>query len=275
MLEISAMQLDELRMVLGWAAEEGWNPGLDDAEAFHAADPGGFLLGRLGGQPVAAMSLVRHSPEFAFLGLYLCRPEFRGQGHGWAVWQAGMALAGHRSVGLDGVPAQQDNYRKSGFKLSHRTIRFAGAAPAAGAADPLRREDVAAALALDRAVQGVARAAYLGPWVGGSKTRQSVALRDGDRLAGLATIRACAEGHKIGPLIAPDTAGALKLIGGLVAVSGARQIVLDVPERNRVALDMAEQLELAPSFETARMYKGAPPRQAVERIFGETTLELG
>ncbi len=30
-----------------WAAREGWNPGLADADCFHAADPAGFLIGRI------------------------------------------------------------------------------------------------------------------------------------------------------------------------------------------------------------------------------------
>ena len=32
---------------------------------------------------------------------------------------------------------------------------------------------------------------------------------------------------------------------------------------------------LEPSFETARMYAGAPPLEPVERIFGVSSLELG
>ena len=42
------------------------------------------------------------------------------------MWQAGLAHAGARTVGLDGVVAQQDNYRKSGFKLAYRSIRYGG-----------------------------------------------------------------------------------------------------------------------------------------------------
>jgi hypothetical protein len=50
-------------------------------------------------------------------------PHWRGQGIGWRLWTRGMArLAGHL-VGLDGVPAQQDNYRKSGFTLAWRNVR--------------------------------------------------------------------------------------------------------------------------------------------------------
>ena len=37
-----------------------------------------------------------------------------------------MARLDHRVVGLDGVIAQQENYKQSGFVLAHRNIRFGG-----------------------------------------------------------------------------------------------------------------------------------------------------
>ena len=109
------MSIEELEEVLGWAADEGWNPGLDDAKAFYAADPAGFLVKEVQKEIVAAISVVNHDPHFAFLGLYLCKPQYRGQGHGIDVWHAGIAHAGSRSIGLDGVPDQQENYARSGF----------------------------------------------------------------------------------------------------------------------------------------------------------------
>ena len=44
MTVVRTMSRAELGMVLGWAADEGWNPGRCDAVPFHAADPTGFLI---------------------------------------------------------------------------------------------------------------------------------------------------------------------------------------------------------------------------------------
>lgn len=55
------------------------------------------------------------------------RPDLRGQGFGLNIWQAGMARAGLRVIGLDGVVAQQKNYRKSGFDFAYNNIRYGGA----------------------------------------------------------------------------------------------------------------------------------------------------
>ena len=50
--QVRTMRREELAFALDLAAREGWNPGLNDAECFFAADPGGFLMGELAGEPV-------------------------------------------------------------------------------------------------------------------------------------------------------------------------------------------------------------------------------
>ena len=125
-LDIRPMSRAELDLAIGWAAEEGWNWGVADAQCFHAADPQGFLMAFCDGEPVASISVVRYEAAFAFLGFYIVRPPFRGRGYGLRLWQAGMARLEGRTVGLDGVVAQQANYARSGFVLAHRNIRFGG-----------------------------------------------------------------------------------------------------------------------------------------------------
>ena len=38
------MERADVDLAVEWAAREGWNPGLADAEAFHAADPEGLHI---------------------------------------------------------------------------------------------------------------------------------------------------------------------------------------------------------------------------------------
>ena len=53
------MNRGELETVLGWGEAEGWNPGLDDAAQFHAADPEGFLVALHEGRPAASLAVDR------------------------------------------------------------------------------------------------------------------------------------------------------------------------------------------------------------------------
>ena len=87
---IRALSRDEMSLPIEWAALEGWNPGLHDAACFYAADPGGFLVGELDGEPVGCISAVKYGSEFGFIGLYIVRPEFRGRGFGIQLWRAAM-----------------------------------------------------------------------------------------------------------------------------------------------------------------------------------------
>jgi GNAT superfamily N-acetyltransferase len=125
-LHIRTMRPDEISIAIDWAAAEGWNPGLADAACFATVDPNGFLVGELDGVPAATVSCVNYSGSFAFLGFYIVREDVRGHGHGLRLWNAAIAHAGARVIGLDGVVAQQQNYKKSGFGLAYANVRYGG-----------------------------------------------------------------------------------------------------------------------------------------------------
>ena len=131
-LRIRRMRPDEISIAVDWAAAEGWNPGLADAACFSTIDPDGFLIGELGGAPAATICCVNYGATFAFLGLYIVRKDVRGCGYGLHIWNAAPAHAGPRVIGLDGVVAQQQNYKKSGFKFAYANVRYGGTVVAGG-----------------------------------------------------------------------------------------------------------------------------------------------
>ncbi|GHH74056.1 N-acetyltransferase GCN5 [Streptomyces sulfonofaciens] len=269
---------DEWAVVGGWAADEGWDPGRSDAAAFFAQDPEGFHLGRRDGEPVSAVSVVRYGPDYAFLGFYLVRPDQRGRGFGLATWQAALAGAGRRTVGLDGVVAQQDNYRRSGFTPSHRTHRYTGPAPGCAPEPagivPAATVGTEAITAYDSACHPADRPRFLARWLTTPGHRALARVTDG-RLTGYGVLRPAHSSYRIGPLFADTPADARALFDALTAGTGRTPVTLDVPESNPAAVAMAEELGLAPSFETARMYTGPIRPLADQRVFGITTLELG
>jgi ribosomal protein S18 acetylase RimI-like enzyme len=122
------MRRDEIPLAIELAAREGWNPGLHDAHCFAEADPRGFLIAEVDGRLAGCVSAVSYENRFGFIGLYIVVPEFRGQGIGWRLWTQGMQRMAGQLVGLDGVPEQQDNYRKSGFVLAWPNVRYSGTA---------------------------------------------------------------------------------------------------------------------------------------------------
>ena len=264
--------LDDVRLMLSWAAEEGWNPGLADAEAFFAADPEGFFVADVDGAPVASISVVNHTDDFAFLGLYICRPEYRGQGIGFGLWEHALEHAGERTVGLDGVPDQQENYAASGFVWAGETRRFEGAIEGAVCADVCEAspEDIARLGAKEAGVTGVAKAALNAVWFTPVEGRATYVLEDGSAFA---TARRCEVGTKIGPLVANTMEQATTLIHH-VAAQFDGTIIIDVPTGSEALADWCEGQGMVVSFGTARMYRGTPPKTG-SGILAVSTLELG
>ena len=276
---VRSIRPGELELVLEWARQEGWNPGLDDSLAFLEADPSGFFVGSIGEVPVGSISVVKYGDSFAFLGLYIVHPDFRGKGYGKVIWQAGIASAGDRTIGLDGVAAQQDNYRKAGFEPAYSTIRYGGGVTS------LPVSTLVAQAVLDSRLEGLQhydsrifpqpRDAFLAAWCTGRKGRRSAVVRKSGKIRGYGTIRRCYEGYKIGPLFANDADSAAALLAELIPEAKGASIFIDIPEENREAIALAESIGLQPVLETSRMYRGPAPSIPLKNVFGVTTLELG
>ncbi len=280
-LDIRPLEGDGVATAVEWARLEGWNPGLDDAAAFHAADSKGFLGLYAGGELAATISAVTYGGQFAFVGFYICRPEFRGRGWGLRLWTAALAGIEGLTAGLDGVVAQQHNYARSGFVLAHRNVRYGGTATVPDARRKARLRSLTAhdaAMLVDFEARErlfpAPRPDFLAAWLGMPGVL-GLGLLEDDSLTGYGVIRRCHAGHKIGPLFARSDEEALLLVAPLLERCKGDEVFLDVPETNPAAVALARWLGLHPVFETARMYKGKPPDLDPSQIFGITTFELG
>jgi hypothetical protein len=276
--EIRVLAEGEVGRLVDWAGEEGWNPGIGDAHAFRGADPDGFLGCFVDGEMVSGIAAVAYGEAFGFIGLYICRPDGRGKGYGRAVWDAGMRRLGARTVGLDGVPGQQANYRKMGFAPAYETLRFAGrpdfggAAEAACAIEPFGPQHLEAVLRLDRECFPAGRPRFMTGWLQEPR-RAVVAVRCGG-LEGFGAVRRCRSGHKVGPLFATGDGAARAILQALGSMA-AGDLSVDVPERQDEFSRTLAASGMEPGFRTARMYRGAAPETASRSVYGVTTLELG
>ncbi|MGF1734734.1 GNAT family N-acetyltransferase [Photobacterium satsumensis] len=277
--KIQVMSKLDLARAIDWAAAEGWNPGLHDIESFYAADPSGFLVGYLGDDPIASISVVKYDDSYGFLGFYIVKPEYRGKGYGFELWKAGLAYLDGCNVGLDGVVEQQDNYKQSGFKLAYGNIRFEGFG---GGVEPegiglvdLAGLPLSEVLEYDSTFFPADRQRFLQQWIKQTDS-SALGIMQAGRLVGYGVIRPCRNGFKIGPLFADDALLAEELFLALRAkVAPSDNIYLDVPEINLPGVVLAEKYNMEPVFTTARMYTGDIPAISVSRTYGVTTFELG
>ncbi len=210
---VRRMRSNELDTIRSWATQEGWNPGIHDAEAFFAADPHGFFVGELDDNPVSCVSCVAYDDGFGFLGQYIVDPAARGRGFGLRTWEAGIAHLGDRNVGLDGVLGQQANYERSGFRYSHQHIRHEGIGGGEIPADVVRLSTVpfAEIANYDRTCFPAARPEFLRRWIALPES-VAFAVVDERALRGYGVIRRSVDGHKVGPLFADNAVFAGRLL---------------------------------------------------------------
>jgi hypothetical protein len=281
-INVRPMLQRELDTVLDWAAAEGWNPGLFDAEAFYNADPNGFFIAECAGRPVGSFSAIAYDERFGFAGLYIVLPEYRGGRCGVELGRRALEYLGTRTIGLDGVAAKLDSYCRLGFSLAYWTTRYKGlatrqphmVADTSARIENLRDVPFDLVREFDAKMFPADRERFLQTWIN-QAGHTALGLIENDRLAGYGVVRPCRIGHKIGPLFAEKPSLAETLLQALLATIPDEEFYIDVPEPNAMAHAMVGSRAMRPVFETARMYRGIAPQTDLNKIFGVTTLELG
>jgi len=240
------------------------------------------VAAELDGEVIGGGSIASYDGRFGFMGFFIVRPRFRGQGYGSAIWQARKRLlldrsSGDATIGMDGVFEMQDWYAKGGFEFAHRQIRFvatgAEVRPAASLV-PLERVPFDQLLDYDSTCFPAPRERFLRTWMAQPDSLALASVRDGV-LAGYGVIRSCREGAKIGPLFVDDAGTATELYDALASFAAGQPVYLDVPEINPAAMALVAGRNMKQVFGVARMYLGQAPNLRAERIFGNTTFEFG
>jgi GNAT superfamily N-acetyltransferase len=281
-LTLEPLDLAGVRTLMGWAAREGWNPGMHDADVFHATDPEGFYGYHLHGELIAGGAVVSYSGLFGFMGLFIVHPDYRNHGIGKQLWFQRRDLLLSRlspgaAIGMDGVVAMQPFYAKGGFTMqfrSERHCRRGVSFPVNAMVEPFCDNYFQEVMMYDTICFGFPRGRFLKTWLAlpGS---YSYLVRDNGRIAGFASMRKVLNGYKICPLFADSAEIAGALYRACLSSAPGEEVFLDVPVVNRSAMQLVESYNASYVFECGRMYHGTPPPLPLEKIYGITTFELG
>src|SRR3989344_203841 len=85
---IRKMARKELDTAVEWAAKEGWNPGLHDANVFWTTDPNGYYALVKDEKMIGSVSGVCYEGKFGFGGFFILAENYRKQ-------RLGTELANH------------------------------------------------------------------------------------------------------------------------------------------------------------------------------------
>jgi GNAT superfamily N-acetyltransferase len=279
---IQKITKEDLHTLIVWAAQEGWNPGKYDVEAFWNTDPDGFYGVKVGDDLIAGGAIVSYEGAFGFMGLFIVHPSYRNQGIGHELWHQRKKfllarLQKNASIGMDGVVAMQPFYQAGGFAISFRDERyeFVGQPyePSKNIT-PITSGDFQSIAAFDARHFGVPRIVFLQQWL---KMLESKAFKyiHQETVAGYAVIRKALQGYKIGPLFAQKPTIAEALFEACLNFAGNAAVYLDIPTINEDAVKLVKKYGGQYRFECARMYHGAEPNYLIQNVYGITTFELG
>ncbi len=273
---IRPMTREEMDLALRWAAEEGWNPGIHDAEAFYQACPSGFFVADRGGEVVGTVSLVSYPGDMSFAGFLMVRPDMRGRGVGGLLIRHLLEAGNDRNIGGDGVPAMLPTYIGKGFKFAYWHHRFQGVGGGNAVGGPAELADTSfeELVRYDKSIFLAPREDFLRAFLRQEGTRTLVSIESG-RIDGYGAIRPCQAGYRVGPLFADDRATAERILRALIATIPGEPYFLDVPEPNAHGMALAHDLGLVDVSQAGRIYSKSVPDVPLVRVFGTASLELG
>lgn len=286
-ISIRNMTPKDLQLVFKWAEKEGWNPGKHEVEPLYAADPKGYYMLEVDGEPAASLAAVRYSPKLAFLGLFIVTPSRRGEGYGAMLWDAvTRKLEVCSSVGLNAVMEQIERYGKSGFHTSFLNTRWKGKSDNIPSDKEIKKEGLVLTdkfatkdlIAYDNKIFATPRAAFLTQWIKMPESHALAALDRAGNIIGYGVISRTVEtnSYKIAPLLANSEIVVDQLYRSLCSFTGKNATIsIDISETSPYASLMIERFKLEKLFDTMRMYKGETQEIDKEKIAGLTSLEIG
>lgn len=276
-LIIRKMKEEEIPIVMDWVRKEGWNPGLNDGKCFYRADPQGFFITLLDGEPIATGSAIVYDDHFAFCGLYIVKEAFRGHGFGIQLTYERLKYADNRITGIDGVINNVSKYQRIGYVPAHKSIRYELATLKSFTSSSnivdLKTIPFEQVEKFDGRCFPAPRSNFLRCWIAQPES-YSLAYVDKE-LQGYGVIRKCIKGYKIGPLFAATPAIAQALFEALCSKIQEGPIYLDIPEPNQNAQTLVKYYGMFPTFEVMRMYRNGMPQLDLQGIYGFTSFELG
>ncbi|MCC7047772.1 MAG: GNAT family N-acetyltransferase [Alphaproteobacteria bacterium] len=236
-----------------------------------------FGLFRPSGELVATAMWWPLGDRYAATGMIIVSRTARRQGLARRLLQEILAEAGQRSLTLN---ATQDGYRlyeSVGFRPTRGIHQHQGLVSTAPAITEQVRSlspaDAVLVLALDRSATGVDRRAALQAL---ASVASGVVLERANRPVGFAFIRTFGRGLVIGPVTAPDRAGAMALIGYWLARHAGEFVRVDIPDEDSALGQWLEQQGLARVDVVTTMWRGTMPAvDTTARVYGLVNQALG
>jgi GNAT superfamily N-acetyltransferase len=247
----------------------GWNQTSADWERFLSASPDGCFVAEAEGRVVGTLTTIVYQGRFAWIGMVLVDPEFRGRGIGTRLLNRAIEHLDGRSIPtlkLDATPQGKPIYEKLGFLSEYEVERWTLVRPAGGevwqsaignrkSAMGIGPPDLEDVFDLDSEVFGADRSALLRTLVSAAPDF-TLAVREGEALAGYAFGRRGSLADHLGPWTAKQESVARELLEEFLGRSSRDRIFVDCLKSNPFAKTLLRARGFEFSRPLTRMYRG-------------------
>lgn len=238
----------------------GWNQTEEDWRRFLRANPEGCFVGEWNGQVTGTVTTIIYEERFAWIGMVLVDPEFRGRGIGTALLVHALDYLDARKVPcvkLDATPQGKGLYQRLGFLPEYEIERhILERRTAAARSDQMgRMEDIGGVLEMDRDVFGADRSVVLSS-VASAAPEFVITARVGHALSGYALGRRGSRADHLGPWVASSGAVSREILERFLDRSGRNLVFADVVKENPWAPGLLAEKGFKFSRPLTRMWRG-------------------
>jgi GNAT superfamily N-acetyltransferase len=265
-MRLRAMTKDDIPGAQRLKEIAGWNQTEMDWGRFLEAGEAGCFVAELAGQVCGTATTITFENRFAWVGMVLVDPSYRGRGIGTSLLEQTIEYLdelGIPCIKLDATPQGKPLYEKLGFlpeyEIERWTLRRV-AVQAAGTSEASRFPDFAPSLLedifkTDREFFGANRTSLLK-----SLHRQAPALTAGiaskGKLQGYTFGRKGSFADHLGPWMANDAAVARTLLERFLISSTRDVLIVDWLKSNMVAGQVLRSFGFSYTRPLTRMYRG-------------------
>lgn len=244
----------------------GWNQTPEDWGRFLKARPNGCFVAEVDSRVVGTAATIPYEDKFAWIGMVLVDPEYRGRGIGTRLLEKAIAFLDEGKIPtmkLDATPLGKPLYEKLGFLTEYEIERLAlnrdpeqlSNSEPTNAQHLISSSELEIVMARDAELFGADRSGLLK-----SLHRESPelisALWNAGKLIGYLFGRKGSFADHLGPLMATDAETCQKVVAAFLRGSSRENLIVDCLKSAGFAGDMLRQQGFHYSRTLTRMFRG-------------------
>jgi GNAT superfamily N-acetyltransferase len=244
----------------------GWNQSAQDWQRFLNASPNGCFIAEVDSRVVGTAATIPYEDKFAWIGMVLVDPEYRGRGIGTTLLQKTIAYLDEITIPtmkLDATPLGKRLYEKLGFETEYEIERLIltrepeqlSRFPRTPTQSGISNANLEIVIARDHELFGADRGDLLKSLHREAPELTSAVVHNGE-LQGYVFGRKGSFADHVGPLMAANAETCRELISVFLQGSTRENLIVDCLESHSFAGDLSRQHGFHYSRPLTRMFRG-------------------